>query len=323
MERKVTVQDAFEKISKKCGSTDIRKIEQLPKVKDNIVSTGIIGLDKILGIGGIRKGSIVEIYAPESSGKTTLALQLCKQFQKENQPVLYIDTERTLTPETIKCMGVKDKDFYLTNESVLEKVLEICKLSAPAFGLIVIDSLAGLVPKAQLEGDVGDCHTGLFTRTMSQTLPMLIPVLMENECTLVITTQIREKINVLFGNPETTIGGRALKYYASVRLDMRRTETIKQAGNYVGCRTRIKVVKNKMAAPSKETEVDIIYGSGISEESNLLDEAMEYGVINKCGLQYLYNGELLGTHKESTVAYLKENPKKADKIKKEVLKLME
>lgn len=311
----MTVQDTFSYLNKQFGALNIKQLSELPPTKDDIVSTGIMGLDIALGVGGIKKGSIVEIYAPESAGKTTLALQMCKQYQKE-KPVLYIDTERTLTKETIVSMGIKEKNFYLMYVNNLEQALETCKTVAQAgtFGAIVIDSLAGLAPKAQIDGGIGDCHAGLFAKIMSDALSVLTPFLDNAGCTLIVINQIREKIGVMFGNPERATGGRALKYYASVRLDVRRNEFIKQSGEVIGVRTRVKVVKNKIASPFKEVEFDIMFGHGISVEGDILDRAVEKEVITKCSSWYLYDGNRIGQSRENAKQYLKDNPTECKKI---------
>lgn len=311
----MTVEETFSYLNKRFGALNIKQLSELPPTKDDIVSTGIMGLDIALGVGGIKKGSIVEIYAPESAGKTTLALQMCKQYQKD-KPVLYIDTERTLTKETIESMGIKEKNFYLMHVDNLEMALEVCKTAAlnGTFGAIVIDSLAGLAPKAQIDGDIGDSHAGLFARIMSDALSVLTPFLDNAGCTLIVVNQIREKIGVMFGNPEHATGGRALKYYASVRLDVRRIESLKQGGEVVGSRTRVKVVKNKIATPFKEAEFDIMFGHGISEEGDILDQAVEKEVITKCSSWYLYDGNRIGQGRENAKQYLKDNPTECKKI---------
>lgn len=226
-------------------------------------------------------------------------MQMCKQYQKD-KPVLYIDTERTLTRETIEMMGVKEKNFYLMHVNNLEQALGVCKTVAQAgtFGAIVIDSLAGLAPKAQIDGDIGDSHCGLFARIMSDALSVLTPILDNAGCTLIVINQIREKVGVMFGNPERATGGRALKYYASVRLDMRGVESIKYGGEEIGRRTRIRVVKNKIAPPFKETEFDIMFGRGISVEGDILDQAVEKGVITKYSTWYVYDGNRIGQGRE-------------------------
>ena len=311
----MTVEETFSYLNKQFGVLNIKKLREIKPIKDEIVSTGIMGLDIALGVGGIKKGSIVEIYAPESAGKTTLALQMCKQYQKE-KPVLYIDTERTLTKETIESMGIKEKNFYLMHVNNLEQALETCKTVAQAgtFGAIVIDSLAGLAPKAQIDGDIGDSHAGLFARIMSDALSVLTPFLDNAGCTLIVINQIREKIGVMFGNPERATGGRALKYYASVRLDVRRIESLKQGGEVIGSRTRVKVVKNKIAAPFKEVEFDIMFGHGISVEGDILDQAVEKEVITKCSSWYFYDGNKIGQGRENAKQYLKDNPTECKKI---------
>lgn len=315
MNTTMTVEETFSYLNKQLGVLNIKQLNELPPTKDDIVSTGIMGLDIALGVGGIKKGSIVEIYAPESAGKTTLALQMCKQYQKE-KPVLYIDTERTLTKETIEDMGIKEKNFYLMHVNNLEQALETCKTVAQSgtFGAIVIDSLAGLAPKAQIDGDIGDSHAGLFARIMSGALSVLTPFLDNAGCTLIVINQIREKIGVMFGNPERATGGRALKYYASVRLDIRRIESLKQGGEVIGSRTRVKVVKNKIATPFKEVEFDIMFGHGISVEGDILDQAVEKEVITKCSSWYLYDGNRIGQGRENAKQYLKDNPTECKKI---------
>ena len=315
MSTAMTVEETFSVLNRRFGAMSVKPLGELPSTKDDIVSTGIMGLDIALGVGGIKKGSIVEIYAPESAGKTTLALQLCKQYQQE-KPVLYIDTERTLTRETIEMMGIKKNSFYLMHVNNLEMALETCKTVAQAgtFSAVILDSLAGVAPKAQIDGDVGDSHPGLFSRIMSETLPVLTPMLDNSGCTLIVLNQLREKVGIMFGNPEHATGGRALKYYASVRLDIRRIESLKQAGEVIGSRTRVKVVKNKIATPFKETEFDIMFGQGISVEGDILDQAQEKGVITKRGAWYLYEGNEIGQGREAAKLYLKDNPAECKKI---------
>lgn len=313
MSEVMTVQETFTRLNKQFGNINIKQLSELSPVKDDIVSTGIMGLDIALGVGGIKKGSIVEIYGPESGGKTTLALQICKQYQQE-KPVLYIDTERTLTKETIEGIGIKEKNFYLMHVENLEQALNVCKESASAFSAIVIDSLAGLAPKAQIDGDIGDSHAGTFSKIMSDALSVLTPILDNAGCTLIVINQIREKLGVMFGNPEKATGGRALKYYASVRLDMRAIESIKSGGEEIGRRTRVKVVKNKIATPFKSTEFDIMFGHGISVEGDILDQAEGNGVITKSGSWYLFDGNRIGQGRENAKQYLKDNPTECKKI---------
>lgn len=315
MSTAMTVEETFSHLNRQFGVMSIKSLSELPPIKDDIVSTGIMGLDIALGVGGIKKGSIVEIYGPESGGKTTLALQLCKQYQKE-KPVLYIDTERTLTKETIEGMGIKEKNFYLMHVDNLEKALGTCKTVAQSatFSAIVIDSLAGLAPRAQIDGDIGDSHVGLSARIMSDGMSVLTSILDDSSCTLIVINQIRENVGVMFGNPEKVTGGRALKYYASVRLDVRRIESLKQGGEVIGNRTRVKVVKNKLAAPFKEVEFDIMFGHGISVEGDILDQAVEKEVITKCSSWYLYDGNKIGQGRENAKQYLKNNPTECKKI---------
>ena len=310
------LQETFNLLDKRYGINKIRRVDELPQTKDSIVSTGIIGLDMALGVGGIKKGSIIEIYAPESAGKTTLALQICKQYQKQGKPVLYIDTERTLTRETIESMGIESENFYLIHVCNLEMALEVCKVVAQmtAFSAVVIDSLAGLAPKAQIDGDVGDSHPGLFSRIMSEALSVLTTYLDDSGCTLIVINQIREKVGVMFGNPEHATGGRALKYYATVRLDIRRLEFIKNNGEVAGCRTRVKVVKNKIAPPLKEAEFDVMFGEGISIEGDILDNAVEKGIITKYGAWFSYNGNRIGQGRENAKQYLREHPVEMEEI---------
>lgn len=316
MEKAMTVQDTLVHLNKQFGTINIKQINELPPIKDDIVSTGVMGLDIALGVGGIKKGSIVEIHAPEGAGKTTLALQICKQYQKLEKPILYIDTERTLTRETLESMGIEQDNFYLMYVHDLEMALGVCKIVAQAgtFSAIVIDSLTGVVPKAQIDGDVGDSHRGLFSRIMSDTLPVLTPMLHSSGCTLIVINQIREKLDLMFGNPERPTGGRALKYYASVRLDVRMVESIKRGGEVIGSRIRAKVVKNKIAAPFKEIEFDIMFGKGISAEGDILDLATENGIITKISAWYLYDGNKIGQGRENAKQYLREHPSECEEI---------
>lgn len=319
----LTVEKTFEQLNKRFGTMNIKKVDELPYAKDNIVSTGLMGLDIALGIGGIKKGSIVEIYGPESGGKTSLALQLCKQFQKTGKPVMYIDTERTLTRETIESRGVASDSFYLTYVENLEKAFDTCITVARsgAFSAIVVDSLAGLAPKAQIDGDVGDSHVGLAAKIMSNTLSVLTPLLDDSGCTLIITNQLRENVGVMFGNPEKVTGGRALRYYATVRLDIRRLETLSKAGDKVGNHVRVKVIKNKIAPPSKDAEFDIMYDKGISVEGDVLDLAVKNDIVNKQGCRYLYKRKLIGKCRDEAKQYLADNQNVFQEITEKVTEL--
>ena len=320
MGREMTVEETFSVLYKQYGIMNVKQLNELPTIKDDIVSTGIMGLDVALGIGGIKKGSIVEIYGPESGGKTTLALQLCKQYQKLEKPVLYIDTERTLTKETMEMMGIKENNFYLMHVDNLEQALGTCKIVAQActFSAIVIDSLAGLAPKAQIDGDIGVSHAGLFAKIMSDALSVLTQILDNAGCTLIVINQLREKLGVMFGNPEKATGGRALKYYASVRLDVRRIESLKNMGDMVGFRTRVLVVKNKLAAPLKNVELDLMFGKGISAEGDLLDLAVEKNIIKKYSSWYSYKDNRIGSGREAAKEYLREHPSEYNEIEEKL-----
>lgn len=321
MKNDKNLQEVMAKLKKEYGNSIICASNSIPSIKENIVSTGIMGLDMALGVGGIRKGSIVEIYGPESVGKTTLALQLAKQFQQLDKPVLYIDSEKTLTKESIERVGINPETFYMFKTDTLECALDACRTSARAFSAIIIDSLIGLMANGQKMGDVGNSHAGLFSRLMSETLPMLVPVLEENQCTLIITNQLREKIGVMFGNPEYCPGGRALKYYTTARLEIRRIEPIKSMGNTIGNRVRTKVVKNKIAAPFKETEFDIMFDYGISIEGDIIDCAIDKGIITRNGASCIYNRTNIGRGRENAKKFLMENPKIADEISDELHKM--
>ena len=323
-EKAVEIKKKFAELTHRHGiNNTLKQLNEIPTAKDSIISTGILSLDIALDIGGIRRGSIIEIYGPESTGKSTLALQICRQHQKQNLPVLYIDSERTLTKETVERMGITADNFYVMNVDSLEEALEVCKTAAPLFGVIVIDSLAGLAAKAQIDGDVGDSHVGLNTRIMSDALPVLVPILADNECTMIVITQLRNNIGVMFGNPEHAVGGKALKYYASVRLDIRRIESLKQNGEVIGNRTRIKVIKNKLGVPFKESEFDIMFDNGVSIEGDVLDTAVEAGIVTKKSAWYMYNGNEIGMGRENSKDYLKNHQSECKKIADDVRKICE
>lgn len=315
----VELQFSIEQVNKVHGENTIKPLNALSDIKSDIVSTGIIGLDKALGVGGIRRGSILEIFGAEGAGKTALALHIAKQYQKLNLPVLYINSERTLTKEVVESIGIKGDGFYISDTNILETALDTCIISAIGFGIIIVDSLTGLAPEVQFSGDVGDVNAGLIARTVSDTLPVLIDTISRTKCTLVFVNQLREKVGVIFGNPERSTGGRALKYYASARLDVRNIETLKSSGDVVGSRSRVKVVKNKIAAPFKETEFDIIYGHGISVEGDILDHAFELGIINRKGASFFYNDSEIGHGKINAVNFLREHSTECEQIRKQIL----
>ena len=274
------------------------------------IPTGSLSLDIALGLGGIPKGRVIEVYGPESSGKTTVALHMVAEVQKRGGVAGFIDAEHALDPVYASKIGVDIDNLYISQPDNGEQALEITEtlVRSGAVDIIIVDSVAALVPKAEIDGDMGDSHVGLQARLMSQALRKLTACISKTNCTVIFINQLREKVGVMFGNPETTTGGRALKFYSSVRMDVRRIETLKQAGEMIGNRTRIKVVKNKIAPPFKEAEFDIMFGEGISREGDVLDLAANLGVINKSGAWYAYNGEKIGQGRENAKQYLREHP---------------
>lgn len=282
--------------------------------------TGSLSLDIALGLGGIPKGRIVEIYGPESSGKTTVTLHMIAEVQKRGGIAGFIDAEHALDPVYARNIGVDIDNLYISQPDNGEQALEITEtmVRSGAVDIIIVDSVAALVPKAEIEGDMGDSHMGLQARLMSQALRKLTGVVAKSNCIVIFINQLREKLGVMFGNPETTTGGRALKFYASVRMDVRRTEAIKQAGEVIGNRTRIKVVKNKIAPPFKEAEFDIMFGKGISKESDILDLAVNLGIVQKSGAWFAYNDSKIGQGRENAKIFLKENPQAAAEIEQKV-----
>jgi recombination protein RecA len=285
-----------------------------------VISTGSIALDVALGTGGLPKGRIIEIYGPESSGKTTVALHAIANAQRNGGTAAFIDAEHALDPVYAQALGVNIDDLLVSQPDTGEQALEIADMlvRSGSIDIIVIDSVAALVPRAEIEGEMGDAHVGLQARLMSQALRKLTGALNSTGTTMIFINQLREKIGVFFGSPETTAGGKALKFYASVRLDIRRIETLKDGTDAVGNRTRVKVVKNKMAAPFKQAEFDIIYGVGISREGSLLDFGVEQEIVKKSGAWYTYEGEQLGQGKENSRNFLLENPAIADEIEKKI-----
>ena len=282
--------------------------------------TGSLSLDLALGLGGIPKGRVIEVYGPESSGKTTVTLHMIAEIQKAGGIAGFIDAEHALDPTYAKNIGVNIDELYISQPDSGDQALEICEtmVRSGAIDIIVVDSVAALVPRQEIDGDMGDSHVGLQARLMSQALRKLTPVISKSNCVVIFINQLREKVGVMFGSPETTTGGRALKFYSSVRLDVRSIEKLKQSGAIVGNRTRIKVVKNKVAPPFKEAEFDIMFGEGISREGDVLDLAAEVDIVNKSGAWYAYNGDKIGQGRENAKAYLKSNPELLQEIEAKV-----
>lgn len=285
-----------------------------------VVPTGALSLDIALGLGGVPRGRVVEIYGPESSGKTTVSLHMAAEVQKRGGIAAFIDAEHALDPKYAAGIGVDIDELYISQPDTGEQALEIAEMlvRSGAIDIIIIDSVAALVPKAEIDGEMGDSHIGLQARLMSQALRKLTPVVSKSRCIVVFINQLREKIGIMFGNPETTTGGRALKFYASVRLDVRRIDMIKSGGERIGNRTRVKVVKNKIAPPFKEAEFDIIYGTGISREGDILDLAANINIINKSGAWYAYEGNKIGQGRENAKLYLREHPEIMQEVDRKV-----
>lgn len=312
---------AIIQIEKQYGKGAVMKLGD-PSVQMNVetIPTGSLSLDIALGLGGIPRGRVVEIYGPESSGKTTVTLHMIAQVQKMGGIAGFIDAEHALDPVYARNIGVDVDNLYISQPDNGEQALEITEtmVRSGAVDIVVVDSVAALVPKAEIDGDMGDSHVGLQARLMSQALRKLTGVISKSNCTVVFINQLREKVGIMFGNPETTTGGRALKFYSSVRLDVRRIESLKQSGEVVGNRTRVKVVKNKIAPPFKEAEFDIMFGQGISYEGDVLDLAAEVNIINKSGAWYAYEGAKIGQGRENAKQYLKDNPEILDEVSKKV-----
>ena len=284
------------------------------------VPTGSLSLDIALGLGGVPKGRVIEVYGPESSGKTTVTLHMIAEVQKRGGIAGFIDAEHALDPVYAKNIGVNIDELYISQPDSGDQALEIAEtmVRSGAMDIIVIDSVAALVPKQEIEGDMGDSHVGLQARLMSQALRKLTPVISKSNCVVIFINQLREKVGVMFGNPETTTGGRALKFYASVRMDVRRIETLKQNGEMVGNRTRIKIVKNKIAPPFKEAEFDIMFGKGISKEGDILDLATKLDLVNKSGAWYAYNGDKIGQGRENAKIYLGQHPEIMEELEEKI-----
>lgn len=310
LEKKKALEMAMGQIEKQFGKGAVMKLGETAHLNIEAIPTGALGLDIALGVGGVPRGRIVEVFGPESSGKTTVALHMVAEAQKAGGDAAFIDAEHALDPVYAKKLGVDIDNLIVSQPDTGEQALEITEalVRSGAIDIIVIDSVAALVPKAEIDGEMGDAHVGLQARLMSQALRKLAGVISKSKTTAIFINQLREKVGIMFGNPETTPGGRALKFYASVRLDVRKIETIKQGTEMIGSRTRVKVVKNKVAPPFKEAEFDIIYGQGISKEGNILDVAVNLDIINKSGAWFSYNGQRIGQGRENSKNFLRQNP---------------
>ena len=323
-ERLKALDAAISQIERQYGKGAVMKLgDPAAQMSVETIPTGSLSLDLALGLGGIPKGRIIEIYGPESSGKTTVTLHMIAEVQKRGGIAGFIDAEHALDPVYAKNIGVDIDNLYISQPDCGEQALEITEtmVRSGAIDIVVVDSVAALVPKAEIDGDMGDSHVGLQARLMSQALRKLTAVISKSNCTVIFINQLREKVGVMFGNPETTTGGRALKFYSSVRLDVRRIESLKQSGEVVGNRTRVKVVKNKIAPPFKEAEFDIMFGEGISKVGDILDLAAENNIVNKSGAWYAYEGNKIGQGRENAKNYLKENPVICEEIETKVREL--
>ncbi len=319
-EKMKALEVALGQIEKQFGKGSVMKLGEFQAMNVEAIPTGALSLDIALGIGGIPRGRIIEVYGPESSGKTTLALHMIAEAQKMGGEAAFVDAEHALDPVYAKHLGVDIDNLIVSQPDTGEQALEIAEalVRSGALDVIVIDSVAALVPKAEIDGDMGDSHIGLQARLMSQALRKLAGAINKSKCVIVFINQLREKVGVMFGNPETTAGGRALKYYASVRLDIRKIENIKQDGEVVGNRARVKVVKNKVAPPFREAEFDIVYGKGISKEGNILDIAVNLDIIEKSGSWFSYNGDRIGQGRENVKKYLIDNPEIAKEVEEKI-----
>lgn len=315
-----TLEQVLQDIEKQFGKGSVMKLGEETHNEIDAVSSGSLTLDIALGVGGYPKGRIVEIYGPESSGKTTFALQAIAEVQKQGGKAAFIDAEHALDPVYAKNLGVDINELLLSQPDTGEQALEICEalVRSEAIGIVVIDSVAALVPQAEIEGEMGDSHVGLQARLMSQALRKLSGIINKTNTIAIFINQLREKVGVLFGNPETTPGGRALKFYSTIRLDVRRGEQIKNGDNVIGNKTNVKVVKNKVAPPFKTASLEIMYGEGVSREAEIIDLASEIGIIDKSGAWYSYKGEKIGQGKENAKAFLKNNPDIKEEIEEKV-----
>ena len=319
-EKKKALEAALSQIEKQFGKGSVMKLGEYKAMEVEAISTGALSLDMALGIGGLPRGRIIEVYGPESSGKTTLALHVIAEAQKLGGEAAFIDAEHALDPVYAKKLGVNIDELIVSQPDTGEQALEITEslVRSGALDVIVVDSVAALVPKAEIDGDMGDSHMGLQARLMSQALRKLAGAINKTKTVIIFINQLREKIGVMFGNPETTTGGRALKFYASVRLDIRKIENIKQDGNVIGNRARVKIVKNKVAPPFREAEFDIMYGEGISKIGNIFDMAVNLDIIEKSGSWFSYNGNRIGQGRENVKKYLQDNPDILDEVEKKV-----
>lgn len=319
-DRVKALESALSQIEKQFGKGSVMRLGEEGRPPIEVIPTGSIALDVALGIGGLPKGRVIEVFGPESSGKTTVALHAIASAQKQGGICAFIDAEHALDPEYAKALGVDIDALLVSQPDTGEQALEITDMliRSGAISLIVIDSVAALVPRAEIEGEMGDSHMGLQARLMSQALRKITGALSQTGTTALFINQLREKIGVMFGSPETTTGGRALKFYASVRLDVRRIESLKDGADVVGNRTRVKVVKNKVAPPFKQAEFDIVYGEGISREGSLIDMGVDHGIIRKAGAWYTYNGDQLGQGKENARSFLRDNPDLALEIETKI-----
>ena len=320
LEKKKALEMAMSQIEKQFGKGSVMKLGEFKAMEIEAIPTGALSLDMALGIGGVPRGRIIEVFGPESSGKTTLALHIVAEAQKMGGEAAFIDAEHALDPVYAKKLGVDIDNLIVSQPDTGEQALEITEslVRSGALDVIVVDSVAALVPKAEIDGDMGDSHMGLQARLMSQALRKLAGAINKSKTVLIFINQLREKIGVMFGNPETTTGGRALKFYASVRLDIRKIENIKQDGEVKGNRVRVKVIKNKVAPPFREAEFDIVYGEGISKAGNILDMAVNMDIIEKSGSWFSYNGDRIGQGRENVKKFLKENPDILDDVEKKV-----
>ena len=318
--RAEALKKAVDKIKKEYGSGSIMCLGEKQDMSVDVIPTGCLPLDIALGVGGLPRGRVIEIYGPESSGKTTFALQALAQCQKAGGIAAFIDAEHALDPIYARNLGVNLEELYVSQPDNGEQALDICEslVRSGAIDMVVVDSVAALVPKAEIEGDMGDSHVGLQARLMSQALRKLTSVISKTNAMVIFINQLREKVGVLYGNPETTTGGRALKFYASIRIDIRKGEPIKNGSEHIGNKTKIKVVKNKVAPPFKTTVVDMLFGEGISRESNVLDYAVARDIIMKSGAWYSYEDQKIGQGRENTRLYLKEHPEICDEVEARV-----